>query len=49
MMLTRMGAKILDFGIAALSGGAPDADGGRLVGTPAYAAPERLRSGAALP
>jgi serine/threonine-protein kinase len=49
VMLTHMGAKILDFGIAALSGGEPDADGGRLVGTPAYAAPERLQPGAALP
>ncbi|MEV4511615.1 serine/threonine-protein kinase [Dactylosporangium sp. NPDC049525] len=49
VMLTHMGAKILDFGIAALSGGEPDGDGGRLVGTPTYAAPERLRPGAALP
>ncbi|MFG2042460.1 protein kinase [Dactylosporangium sp. NPDC048998] len=49
VMLTQAGAKILDFGIAALGGGEPAADGGRLVGTPAYAAPERLRPGAASP
>jgi serine/threonine protein kinase len=42
VMLTATGAKVLDFGIAALRGTAPDDDGGRLFGTPAYAAPERL-------
>jgi eukaryotic-like serine/threonine-protein kinase len=42
VMLTATGAKVLDFGIAALPGTLPDADGGRLFGTPAYAAPERL-------
>jgi serine/threonine-protein kinase len=41
VMLTAGGAKVLDFGIAALSGGS-EIDGGRIVGTPAYAAPERL-------
>src|SRR5262249_9527998 len=49
VMLTQAGAKILDFGIAALGGGEPAADGGRLVGTPAYAAPERLQPGVASP
>jgi serine/threonine-protein kinase len=49
VMLTGAGAKILDFGIAALAGGDPAADGDRLVGTPAYAAPERLQPGAAAP
>ncbi|MER7008060.1 protein kinase [Dactylosporangium sp. NPDC000555] len=49
VMLTQTGAKILDFGIAALGGGEPAADSGRLVGTPAYAAPERLQPGAAAP
>ena len=42
VMLTAGGAKVLDFGIAALAGGS-DIDAGRIVGTPAYAAPERLR------
>ncbi|WP_432826693.1 serine/threonine-protein kinase [Dactylosporangium sp. CA-092794] len=49
VMLAPGGAKLLDFGIAALGGGEPATDGGRLVGTPAYAAPERLRPGAASP
>jgi serine/threonine-protein kinase len=49
VMLTSAGAKVLDFGVAVLAGGQPMADGGRLVGTPAYAAPERLRPGAAGP
>jgi serine/threonine-protein kinase len=44
VMLTPTGAKVLDFGIAAVTGG--PADAGR-VGTPTYAAPERL--GHALP
>ena len=45
VMLTRAGAKVLDFGITALAGGRPDTDDGRLVGTPGYAAPERLGVG----
>jgi len=76
VMLTQTGAKVLDFGIAALTGSRPDGgnvrieersdedgrrrrpgprasaiqqssegDGGWLVGTPAYAAPERLDAG----
>jgi serine/threonine-protein kinase len=47
VMLTSAGAKVLDFGVAVLAGGQPAAQEGRLVGTPAYAAPERLRPGAA--
>ncbi|MFV2087931.1 protein kinase domain-containing protein [Micromonospora sp. LOL_021] len=42
VMLTASGAKILDFGIAALADGRPAPDAGWLLGTPAYAAPERL-------
>jgi serine/threonine protein kinase len=49
VMLTSAGAKVLDFGVAVLAGGPAMAHGGRLVGTPAYAAPERLQPGAARP
>jgi eukaryotic-like serine/threonine-protein kinase len=53
IMLTRGASaqesvKILDFGIATLAHG-PDSDGGRLIGTPTYTAPERMRPGAATP
>ncbi|MEV0270040.1 serine/threonine-protein kinase [Hamadaea sp. NPDC050747] len=48
IMLTAAGVKILDFGIATLANGR-DSDGGRLIGTPTYTAPERLRPGAATP
>lgn len=42
VMLTSAGAKVVDFGISALAGERDlDADG-RLLGTPAYLAPERL-------
>ncbi|MEU5949343.1 protein kinase [Micromonospora sp. NPDC047465] len=48
VMLTETGAKVLDFGIAALAG--PDhplagQTGELLMGTPAYFAPERMRPG----
>jgi serine/threonine-protein kinase len=48
IMLTPTGAKVLDFGIAAMTG-LPDAAGGWIFGTPAYAAPERLRQAPADP
>ncbi|MGW3793546.1 serine/threonine-protein kinase, partial [Micromonospora arida] len=49
VMLTPTGAKVLDFGIAAAAG-APEVDfEGRLLGTPAYLAPERLQAGEVLP
>ncbi|MBV1854624.1 serine/threonine-protein kinase [Catellatospora tritici] len=48
IMLTATGAKVLDFGIAAMTG-LPDAHGGWVIGTPAYAAPERLQQAAANP
>ncbi|WP_212825471.1 serine/threonine-protein kinase [Catellatospora sp. TT07R-123] len=48
IMLTPTGAKVLDFGIAAMTG-LPDAHGGWVIGTPAYAAPERLQQAAANP
>ena len=42
VILTDGGAKLVDFGICAMIG-APDADAdGRLLGTPAYLAPERI-------
>jgi eukaryotic-like serine/threonine-protein kinase len=42
VILTEGGAKLVDFGICAMIG-APDADeDGRLLGTPAYLAPERI-------
>jgi len=49
VMLTPNGAKILDFGIATPTGARPEAEAGWLIGTPAYAAPERLRAGVADP
>ncbi len=49
VMLTPTGAKLLDFGIAA-GVGAPEIDGeGRILGTPTYAAPERLDGGKVSP
>ncbi|MEN3310029.1 MAG: eukaryotic-like serine/threonine-protein kinase [Micromonosporaceae bacterium] len=48
VMLTATGAKVLDFGIAALAGGRGDA-GGDMMGTPAYVAPERLDDAPAAP
>ncbi|MGN9775983.1 serine/threonine-protein kinase [Micromonospora sp. H33] len=49
VMLTPTGAKVLDFGIAA-GVGTPEIDReGRLLGTPAYTAPERLDAGEVLP
>ncbi|MFY1702719.1 MULTISPECIES: serine/threonine-protein kinase [Micromonospora] len=51
VMLTETGAKVLDFGIAALAGPHPlaSASGELFMGTPAYTAPERLTPGPADP
>ncbi|MDT5030892.1 MAG: eukaryotic-like serine/threonine-protein kinase [Actinoplanes sp.] len=47
VMVTQSGAKVVDFGIAALAGPAdPEAE---VLGTPAYLAPERLIGGAVEP
>ncbi|MFY1688108.1 protein kinase domain-containing protein [Plantactinospora sp. WMMB782] len=48
VMLTPMGAKVLDFGISALVG-ERDGDEDGLYGTPAYVAPERLAQGDVCP
>ena len=48
VMLTATGAKVMDFGIAALAGGRGDADG-EMMGTPPYVAPERLDDAPAAP
>jgi serine/threonine-protein kinase len=42
VMLTPAGAKVVDFGISALTGQRDAAPDGSLLGTPAYLAPERL-------
>jgi eukaryotic-like serine/threonine-protein kinase len=42
VMLTRSGAKVVDFGISALAGERDASPDGSLFGTPAYLAPERL-------
>ncbi|MFF0468981.1 serine/threonine-protein kinase [Micromonospora zamorensis] len=49
VMLTPTGAKVLDFGIAAVAGESEIDFEGRLLGTPAYLAPERLEAGEVLP
>ncbi|CCH21732.1 serine/threonine-protein kinase [Micromonospora lupini] len=49
VMLTPTGAKVLDFGIAAVVGDSEIDFDGRLLGTPAYLAPERLAAGEVLP
>jgi hypothetical protein len=50
VMLTASGAKVVDFGIAAVAGetGEPGPDG-IVLGTPAYVAPERLEGGPVRP
>ncbi|MFC0006667.1 serine/threonine-protein kinase [Micromonospora siamensis] len=46
VMLTETGAKVLDFGIAAIAGPRhPGRSGEPMMGTPAYFAPERLAAG----
>lgn len=49
IMLTPSGAKVLDFGIAASTGSRDPADEGRVMGTPAYVAPERFQGVPATP
>jgi serine/threonine-protein kinase len=49
IMLTPSGAKVVDFGLAAVAGQAELDDDGELRGTPAYLAPERLTGGEVLP
>jgi serine/threonine protein kinase len=49
IMLTPTGAKVVDFGLAAIAGQAELDDDGELHGTPAYLAPERLTGGEVIP
>ena len=49
IMLTPTGAKILDFGISAVTGAPDDDETGATFGTPAYVAPERLNGTPAVP
>ncbi|BCJ52466.1 hypothetical protein Asp14428_39410 [Actinoplanes sp. NBRC 14428] len=49
VMLTGAGAKVVDFGISALTGQRDAAPDGSLLGTPAYLAPERLNGGPVAP
>ncbi len=42
VMLTASGAKVVDFGLAAVAGARDAAEGELVLGTPAYLAPERL-------
>src|SRR6185312_15868953 len=49
VMLTPSGAKVVDFGLAAVAGQAEIDDDGELRGTPAYLAPERLTAGEVIP
>ncbi|MGK5677310.1 serine/threonine-protein kinase, partial [Micromonospora sp. URMC 106] len=49
VMMTRVGVKVLDFGIAARIGTPDDDEDGGTFGTPAYVAPERLDGAPAQP
>jgi serine/threonine-protein kinase len=49
VILSPVGAKVVDFGIAAVAGARESIDGGVLWGTPAYLAPERLCGGEVVP
>src|SRR6185503_6349355 len=46
VMVTPTGAKLLDFGVAAMEGAPDESADGKVVGTPNYVAPERLMGGA---
>jgi serine/threonine protein kinase len=49
IMLTPTGAKVLDFGLAAVAGQPEIDEDGEIHGTPAYLAPERLAGGEVIP
>ncbi|MFV2100118.1 protein kinase domain-containing protein [Micromonospora sp. LOL_024] len=49
VMMTQVGAKVLDFGIATRIGAPDDDEDGATFGTPAYVAPERLDGSPAQP
>jgi len=49
VMLTPTGAKVVDFGLAAVAGQSETDEDGEIRGTPAYFAPERLAGGEVIP
>jgi eukaryotic-like serine/threonine-protein kinase len=49
VMLTPTGAKVVDFGLAAVAGQPETDEDGEIRGTPAYLAPERLAGGEVIP
>jgi eukaryotic-like serine/threonine-protein kinase len=49
VMLTPTGAKVVDFGLAAVAGQPETDEDGEIRGTPAYLAPERLACGEVIP
>jgi eukaryotic-like serine/threonine-protein kinase len=49
VMLTPTGAKVVDFGLAAVAGQPETDEDGEIRGTPAYFAPERLAGGEVIP
>jgi serine/threonine-protein kinase len=49
VILSPAGAKVMDFGLAAVAGDTPESGESVIWGTPAYLAPERLTSGEVVP
>jgi hypothetical protein len=49
VMLTPVGSKLVDFGVAAVAGAPDGSPGQKIMGTPNYVAPERLLGGPVVP